>query len=487
MKKIVCLFLALLMVASVLVACDKGDAAVTTAGPSNVEITEDVTETLDIPLTADYGNYEFRVLSAGNQAFNDFQFAEESSLPLDNAQYKRKVKVEEDYNITITQDIEAKYSSGGGPGFMAVSQQVNTGDCNYDLCLIAGYDVSVLAYSGYLYDMNSMEGIDLSKSWWDQNATESLAVKDVVFFTTGDITVSDNRTAFCLLFNKKLLDDYNLESPYDLVHDGEWTIENFGKLVKSVSEDLNQDGIYDNHDRYGLMVWDDSIVGMVNAAGERCCTINDNGEIELTFYNENTLAALEQYSAIAYDKQHAITYQRDTSVSASDMWKNNQGLFWTTLVHQLPNIREMESDFGVLPYPKLNVEQENYYTCIAPYNSQFICVPLIQDDVDRTGVITEALAYYGQKVVLPALYDVTLVGQSTRDAESEPMLDIIFDNLVYDIGYYYQVGPYNKQLIVQLRNFNTNFTSMYDTYKNAAGMALKVINQFYGEAVAEWK
>ncbi len=487
MKKIVSLLLALVMLASVLVACGDGETDVTTVPTNNVEVTEDATETLDIPLTADYGQYEFRILSAGNQAFNDFQFEEESTLPLDNAQYKRKIKVEEDYNVKITQDIQQKYSSGGGPGFLAVSQQVNTGDCNYDLCLVAGYDVSVLAYGGYLYDMNSIKDIDLSKSWWDQNATESLSVKDVVFFTTGDITVSDNRTAFCLLFNKMLLNDYNLESPYDLVHDGEWTIENFGKLVKSVSEDLNQDGIYDNNDRYGLMVWDDSMVGIVNAAGERCCTINENGEIELTFYNENTLAALEQYAAIAYDKQHAITYQRDKSISGLDMWKNNQGLFWTTLVHQLPNIREMESDFGILPYPKLNAEQDNYYTCIAPYNSQFLCVPLVQDDVDRTGVITEALAYYGQKVVLPALYDVTLVGQSTRDAESEPMLDIIFDNLVYDIGYYYQVGPYNKQLIVQVRNFNTNFTSMYDTYKNAAGMSLKVINQFYAEAVAEWQ
>ena len=486
MKRIACLLFALLMIASCFVACGEDTPAVTGSN-SDVAITEDGGgETLGVPLTADYGQYDFRILSAGNQAFNDFQYEEESTLPLDNAQYKRKLKVEEDYNIKITQDIQQKYSSGGGPGFLAVSQQVNSGDCNYDLCLIAGYDVSVLAYTGYLYDMNAINGIDLTKSWWDQNATESLSVRDVVFFTTGDITVSDNRTAFCLLFNKKLQKDYDLDSPYDLVKDGEWTIETFGKLCKTVSEDLNQDGIYDTSDRYGLLVWDDSIVGIVNAAGQRCCTINENGEIELTFYNESTLSALEQYAAIAYDTQYALTYQR-YSVSSSDMWKNDQGLFWTSLINTLPNIREMESDFGVLPYPKLSETQDNYYTCIAPYNSQFICIPLIQDDVDRTGVITEALAYYGQKIVLPALYDVTLIGQSTRDEESEPMLDIIFDNLVYDIGYYYQIGPYNKKLIRQLREFNTNFTSMYDTYKNSAEATLKVINKFYSEAVEEWK
>ena len=114
-------------------------------------------------------------------------------------------------------------------------------------------------------------------------------------------------------------------------------------------------------------------------------------------------------------------------------------------------------------------------------------MPLVQKNVDRTGVITEALAYYGKEIVTPAYYDVNLIGQSTRDEESAEMLDIIFGNRVYDIGYYYQIGPYNKQLILMLRDYQTNFTSMYDTYKNAAEITLGVINNFYAEAVAEWQ
>ena len=56
-----------------------------------------------------------------------------------------------------------------------------------------------------------------------------------------------------------------------------------------------------------------------------------------------------------------------------------------------------------------------------------------------------------------------------------------------DIGYFYQIGPYNKQLILMLREYATNFTSMYDTYRPAADTTLKIINQFYSEAVAEWQ
>lgn len=491
MKRIVCLLLALLMLSTSLVACGENDKpATTTADTGDAASTTEATESVEVPevLTADFDEHEFNILSAGNQVFNDFDYEEESSIVLDNAQYKRKIKVEEDFNITVKEKLDKQYSSGSGPGYQAVTKQVNSGDCDYDLCLIAGYDVSVLAYNGYLYDMNSIPGLDLSKSWWDQNAIESLNVNNVVFFTTGEITVSDNRCAHCILVNKQLLEDYNLDSPYELVENGTWTIENFAAMCKTVSEDLNQDGVYNENDRYGLLVWDDSIVAMVAACGQRFATRQDDGTIALSWYNETTLDALAKYTDIAYNTQYALQYQRSggTTANGQTQWQNNQALFWTSLIDSIPKIREMESDFGVLPYPKLSETQDNYYAQIAGFNSQFICVPLVQEDIERTGIITEALAYYGQKIVTPALYDMTLIGQGIRDVESEPMLEIIFDNLVYDFGLYYQVGEYNKQLIYKLRDRDANFTSMYDKYKSFAENRLKLINTYYANAVADW-
>lgn len=143
--------------------------------------------------------------------------------------------------------------------------------------------------------MNSVPGIDLTKSWWDQKANDSLSVNDVLFFTTGEITVSDNNAAFVIMFNKELLAAYELEDPYRLVYDGNWTLDKFAQLCKTVTEDLNQDGVMDENDRFGLLVWDDSVVGIVNAAGQQCCTIAEDGMIELTLYNETTVAALEKY------------------------------------------------------------------------------------------------------------------------------------------------------------------------------------------------
>ncbi len=446
-------------------------------------------ELLGVPQTADFGGEEFRMLSAGNIAYEDFTIEESSSMPLDNAQYKRKLLVEQNYNINIKEDVEKAYSSGNGPGFKKMYTAATSGTTDYALGLIAGYDVSVLGYSGYLYDMNSVPGIDLTKSWWDQKANEALTIHDLVFFTVGDITLSDNDAAYVIMFNKELLEDYDLENPYELVYDNRWTLENFASLCKTVTEDLDQNGVMDENDRFGLLVWVDSLLGMVNAAGQRCCTIDENDQIVLSLYNETTIDAVDRFLAFALDRQYALQYQsiRNSVEFEEQLWSGNHGLFWTTHMGVIPRFREMESDFGLLPYPKLTETQDNYYSTVTPFNSQFICVPLVQEDIECTGMITEALAYYGQKIVLPAYYDVNLKGMVSRDEESSDMLDIIFDNLVYDLGFLYQIGPYNKNFNYMVSRRQTNFTSVYESLKPVAEMQLQLINQGYTKAAAMWQ
>ena len=178
-------FLLLLCASLIFCGCDSKQPAVTTA-PITTAPAVDAAETLGVPATADFGGAEYNVLSAGNLTYKDFTFEESSSMPLDNAQYKRKTLVEQNYNIVINEEIKQAYSSGNGPGFQALYTAANAGTTDYTVGLIAGYDVSVLGYSGYLYDMNSMPGVDLTKSWWDQKANEALTIHDLVFFTAGD-------------------------------------------------------------------------------------------------------------------------------------------------------------------------------------------------------------------------------------------------------------------------------------------------------------
>lgn len=135
LKRFIALALAALMLCPLFAACGDKTKLNTTSGSdvSDTTDTSELEETLGVPLTADYGGEDFNILTAGNVAYNDFAFEEDSALPLASAQYKRKTKVQEDYKIKINEEAKKAYSSGGGPGFMAINQSVNSGDCTYDL------------------------------------------------------------------------------------------------------------------------------------------------------------------------------------------------------------------------------------------------------------------------------------------------------------------------------------------------------------------
>ena len=49
------------------------------------------------------------------------------------------------------------------------------------------------------------------------------------------------------------------------------------------------------------------------AAGEKICSVNDNGEIVLTLYNERVVNLFDRYRDLAYDQAHCINYQYDAN------------------------------------------------------------------------------------------------------------------------------------------------------------------------------
>jgi hypothetical protein len=161
------------------------------------------------------------------------------------------------------------------------------------------------------------------------------------------------------------------------------------------------------------------------------------------------------------------------------MFGNNQALFYMQIMELVVRLRAMEIDFGVLPYPKLDASQENYYSTVGSWHSGFICVPIGQEDQSRTGAILEALAAESMYTLLPAYYDIALKGKLVRDEESEEMLDLIFGSKVFDLGWIYQIGNYNEEIMNQLRNNRRDFTSMYERGHGRAERNIERINEAF--------
>ena len=96
-------------------------------------------------------------------------------------------------------------------------------------------------------------------------------------------------------------------------------------------------------------------------------------------------------------------------------------------------MRSMNDEFGILPWPKFS--KDDKYNTVINGHASLLVMPITVSDYDRTGKIIEALCAVGNRDVIPAFYDVSLKTKFARDYESEKMIDIIRESLVYDLGY----------------------------------------------------
>ncbi len=496
MKKTFALVLALLMLAATaMTSCSEstqnaetttgGDSAATpTAGEETAPEEEETRATANVP-DSDFEGYTFTIHCSSNSEYsiiqNDFAAEELTGEAINDAKFNRLVAVGEKLNISIVTQEAA--SAGSDAGYNEISQDVTAGTSSFDLATACGYATSKLSMNNFLVDMTTVPYIDLSAEWWDQVANEDLRILDQLFYTTGDITVSDNDATYCIMFNKNLITDYAMENPYEMVEKGTWTVDKFIEMASAVSMDLNGDGVFDTNDRYGALIWDDTMMGVVNCSGEKCASVNAEGLIELTLNSEKTINILDKFYSFAQQKEIAYAYQRanwNDSLLVT-MFSGDQSLFLTQLIQLVPKMREMDSDFGILPYFKYDEAQEGYYTTIGSWHSVFVCVPNGQIDAERTGIITEVLASESYELT-EAYYDKTLKGKTTRDEESSGMLDIIFANRVYDLGWYFQFGGYNEGVMNQFRQYKNEFSSMYKTSEKAANKVIQKTNEAFVES-----
>jgi len=448
------------------------------------EVDENIADVKILPELPEinYNNYVFNIIVSGNMGtnyINDFHAEEETGDAIPDAVYRRNITVEDNFGVRIN----ALPIPGNDAGQNAFKKSVLAQDHAYDAAMLGGYGASSLAMQGTLMDLNAVPWLDFTKPWWDQKAVKDLTIREKLFYMTGDFDTAANMDwTYCILFNKQIAQNYAVENLYELVKAGKWTVDKFAEYAQLVSVDLNGDGKMNRDDLYGTLVWDDSMMGIINAAGEKCAIVNSAGELELTLYTERALRIFEKYTKVVFDKNIAFGYQR-VGEFGEEMFANNQALFSVKTLFVVTETRAMETDFGILPYFKLDETQSEYYNTVSSFFSRFLCVPMNQsgDELERTGIIMEAIAAESKYTVRPAYYERSLKGKYARDEDSEEMLDIIFNTRTYDLGWFYAIGGYNEGIMNLYRKYNNDFTSMYDKAINSANKKIDQINEKFAE------
>lgn len=110
----------------------------------------------------------------------------------------------------------------------------------------------------------------------------------------------------------------------------------------------------------------------------------------------------------------------------------------------------MDDDFGVIPAPKYDEKQDQYYANMA--NGELATLPRSYDPerIDNVGTLLEAMSFYTQYNVIPVYKDVVLDLKVSRDADSAEMLDLVFAGVTYDFGINVWQAELGNKLVSQI-------------------------------------
>ncbi|MCL1859810.1 MAG: hypothetical protein FWF92_11335 [Oscillospiraceae bacterium] len=424
----------------------------------------------DLP-DADYKNHKFNILTFGVTGSyeweqTDLTATEENEGDIINdAVYKRNRAVEERYNITLN-EIHL-YDSAFGT---SLSKEIKAGTNEYDLISPRVIDSAGYMSSGYFMNLFNVDYLDLEKPWYDQGGIKEMSIDNKLFIVLTDALLSDDNATCITIFNKNIIKDNGLEDPYALVRAGKWTVDKLYEMAKTTVKDLNGDGmITPDADQYGYTCWGDAMITYLHSGGQRLVSKDDDDLPVLAFNNPQTYEIMEKVMDLLYDENVTGNVQKPAfdKIDFGDLFSENRVAFGWCRLYMIPRLRAMETDFGILPIPKIyEAADAVYYSTVNVHTSCALSIPVTTEDLDRTAIIMEALSAESKYTLVPAYYDVSLKTKHSRDDDSAEMLDIILNNKVIDIGDVYNFAGFGIEFYRLAIANNRNLMSFYDKYES---------------------
>ena len=478
-KRTVTALLAMAMLASLASCGGDAPASDTTAADVSADTTTAAPETayIDTLEKRDMGGAEFVIYGQHYSGRQNFYMEEKDGEVCNDAMFARDSAVEERLNVDLVyigEQDRAKVKSTAQASILA-------GDEEYNVIMTSLSDgMNTLTTAGVHYDLRKIPHLTLDSEYWNKSMYDRMEIGGAQYFTTGGVAYVFYQTPIVMRANLRLVDEYKLDNPYELVLDGKWTFDKFMSMAKDKYQDLNNNSTADVGDFFGLIM-DGTFGNALYTAAGLDTVSREGGKVTLALDSPQSIDLIEKYAAALGDRNQ---YMNDLNGSESwnkDIFMPGNCLFQPMTILGTLSLREMKDDFAILPMPKYDEAQKEYYTACNTWLASGVAVPVNCSDPDRTGLILETMAYYSDFYVRPAIYETTLQGKVARDDNAVKMLDIIYDSAAFDFVTAFNFANSGNILREMVTGDQQNFVSTYAGLKESAQAALDDVMTFAEE------
>ncbi len=473
---------------SVTVAGTSGGTPVESKPGETEPETDGVQFALDSLGEIDFGDREFGVLYQDTFEGEAFSKGMESNADggtaqvINDAVYTRNSLLEDRCNLKLA---FIKRDVSSLTNMVQNESTAPTGDFKFIDTYI--FNNASLAINNHLSDMNRL-GANLEGEWWDKG-TADFVLKGGVYFMTGSLTFADDNTTYVMIFNKEMQKTYanTVPNPYNTVRAGEWTLDYFNQIIQGISAE-NGNGEWGAEDTYGFVTTWEYGTTFFHGADLRYILNDANTDLPSLHLNdksrmEKALEVIEMSQKI-YHENHAtfMSPGGQENLGTTAFVEGRAMFFGDTCMYLAHFNSTMTGEYGVLPIPKYDKDQEFYRTWTHPSGSSFsVTTSVSEEDREVVGQILTAYAILSHQHVKPAFYDTVLTSRNVHDADSVEMLDILFSNRVYDMAFYFELnlGDLVKNAV---NNNTTSFSSAYTRATNRFDQKIERFLQNLDEA-----
>jgi len=425
--------------------CACGDTAadpVQTDAATGSDITESVTEEArlyqdSLPDDLETTGKTLRLLSAysDGSTFHSMLMpveANEGEL-VNDAMHEANLAITERFGITVKEELLSFNDVT-----TTAKKAINAGDDIYDIVTGIDRDVYTFATQNMILPLDSLKYVDLDAPWWNASINSALTVGGRLWAGYSDAMLTSYDFTHIMLFNKELIANNDMEDPYAMVDAGTWTFDKFRSMALEATSDLNGDNVMNEQDRWGWLSVPKHVSPTVwIASGVQSITKDSN---DLPVYTMGEDSRMLNALQLAYDLSwgsafwYPTTVQHAADVTDPDIFARGDALFSSTAFYMLFHgyYRDIEFDYGIIPYPKMDEAQDKYYTRVEGGNMSF--VPTTCAAPDFAGAMMEAYACEFKNTVIPVYYETGLKVKYSRDDASGRILDMMMENRIYDLG-----------------------------------------------------
>ena len=350
-----------------------------------------------------------------------------------------------------------------------------------------------------LCDLSDTEYIDLGQPWWWEDVNNALSVDNYRYnYIVGDMHIINLTKMSAFYFNTELVESMLKQDKaymYGLVDDKRWTLEQLYTMIRTLYKDTSVNPAMTNKRDQG------DVFGMVYSntgetvnqfvfstrVAKNTYTRDDKGIVTLNIKgNEDVITVVDVLRKIYHEAEGS--WESTTGFDSGLIKEFSEGnyVFFPQRLSAAPSsyMREMKTDYGILPYPTL--EEGDDYVSDIQTSSTSLCVQAVvelEDNLDTVSALIEALCSEAYRYTTVAFYELALKAKYARDDDASRMIDIIYESA--HKSFIVEYGQYAGNIMNLLGNAirsNSDVTSSIDAANDAAQ---NTINAFISKVVKE--